>query len=1470
MKIRMMFGVCLITIAVIQETVAGTITNASGFEIVSRLTGAASLNTTDDVGIGGTDLGHMVNHNGRIYFLFGDTFLDDHTQANGGRSSVMAWSTDSTPADGILFDDWLTNENPNWAEELFDSGIGNPITEIPTAAISIGNRIYSWYMSVTNWGAPGEWETDYSGLTYWSEGDDEFTVVNNFEFAGNGNFSMVAAAFRSPYEQTTDPHLYLWGTPPGRFGGVALARVHPDQITDRTAYEFFDGLTNSIPLWSSNVSNADIIVPAPAGEMSVMYNAAVGAWTLASQAYDRFEIRQAPNPWGPWSAPVVVATSEQAPGGMYAPYMNPLLVEENGETIYFTMSLWEPYDVYLAKVTLSIGPTVVANTIANWRFEEGTAGVEWSGDHDNHYLDSSGNGNHLSAKMNSQNPMSTSTLPFTSQGGTTNTLALDFSQGDEDHIGTWGVGDINDKMIDSYAFTNGFTIEATFKTENFDPWPAILSKVGDLNDNGVNGEPTLRMRVDSLNHTLECGFMDGATNWITIQSLEALHSNSWYSAAMTFDPATTNFSFYLKQEDGGDYVLQGSRTDVVDGTALGVETNFWKVGSSSWLGDPVEFFEGIIDEIKITDAALSTSEFINQDGFTVTFNIEQPQVAEVFFEDWDVPILLSASEYSSPAGYAFTGSVWQISTDDTFASYDWQGTTGGVETITVPASTLSGGNTYYARVQYLTDGGASAWSDAYQMDLSVIQAVAYWRFEELSDGERHDGDLDDFYQDESGNANYLSCWWVNARPTYSGDVPATLALAQTNNTAVDFYRFSDLVSVGTPDAPTDKMLNNYAFTNGWTVECSFRMRSLNESYWEEVLCKNGARKDVFPGLGGDMPPFTMKVAGDPNMVEYNKMFVEVIDDAGNEIMVWSSFAIELNEWYSYAATYNGDTLKLYVKTDGDDEYILQSSASVPAGISFAGWDTPWSVGRGFWDVFATGFIDGTVDEVRISDGALHPSKFIHQTDEFGAYDVKKPANINMVNFTGWNAPIRIAASEFDSPRGYSHAASQWQLSSDAGFASVAWDSGAIDGSNFVDIPADSLAPAAYYARVGYQANGTWAWSDAYPMDITTIAHWRFEEGPNGAAQASATDSSFYGNDLVQAGSGLQPTATNDVAFATVPQTWADNDLALSCLGGTRVMTSVGADLNTYAFTNGWTIECTFKFDAIWWQIILNKDGARNTPNGGSDWESPFWFKTRDDDKHLEVIYTRHETPTFDGFGLVDTLAPIEVGKWYSVAAVFDNETIKLYLKGENDSEYVLQRAYNENFESVLAYAADYAGEWAVGRGTGAGSPIDWFNGMVDEVKISNVPLQPGGFIADMGTGWDSDGDGMADSWEIFYFGSIAANPGDNPDGDDRDNLAEYRQGGDPTIADAGHASSTGTVALGGGTNAFEYVYPRRKYPYSGDIHRLETTDNLVYGTWANDGSVVISGVGPIDIEFDAVTNQIPMDTDEKFIKLIVE
>lgn len=58
-----------------------------------------------------------------------------------------------------------------------------------------------------------------------------------------------------------------------------------------------------------------------------------------------------PAPWGPWSNPILVNPFD-LPGLPYGSYMNPLYVENNGETLYFILSLWDPYDVFLMKVKL--------------------------------------------------------------------------------------------------------------------------------------------------------------------------------------------------------------------------------------------------------------------------------------------------------------------------------------------------------------------------------------------------------------------------------------------------------------------------------------------------------------------------------------------------------------------------------------------------------------------------------------------------------------------------------------------------------------------------------------------------------------------------------------------------------------------------------------------------------------------------------------------------------------------------------------------------------------------------------------------------------------------------------------------------------------------------------------------------------------------------------------------------------------
>jgi hypothetical protein len=184
-------------------------------------------------------------------------------------------------------------------------------------------------------------------------------VVDGFAFPGDGNFVMVAASRR--VDDAADPYVYVWGTPAGRQGGVKLARVLPASATNVGAYEYFAGLVEDEPTWVADESRAPLIVPPTVGEMSVMYNQASKSWMMMYSPYQAWPaLREAPAPWGPWSEPLTIAIPT-VPGasGAYAPYMNPLYVENGGETVYFTLSFWEPYDVYLMKTMLVIETPVI-------------------------------------------------------------------------------------------------------------------------------------------------------------------------------------------------------------------------------------------------------------------------------------------------------------------------------------------------------------------------------------------------------------------------------------------------------------------------------------------------------------------------------------------------------------------------------------------------------------------------------------------------------------------------------------------------------------------------------------------------------------------------------------------------------------------------------------------------------------------------------------------------------------------------------------------------------------------------------------------------------------------------------------------------------------------------------------------------------------------------------------------------------
>jgi hypothetical protein len=346
----------------------------------------------------GTDLGYSFEHQGKIYFLFGDTVgardaaLDSIATAEIGADTM-------DPERGARLD-FLT-QSPGLYLTVQPPGISMGAFEVPTAGISLNNQMYV----VVNTNHSDEWQTDRSVLTRVSfpVTPTGFRPLRTISQRPDGKFLKMSLHIQPkeiPGLPDGGPFVMIWGTGQYRHSDAYLSIVPASQFESGQGALYYAGLeANGSPHWQPRESAArPIITNGTLGDVSVIWCQDLKLWLMTydsrAAAMAGILFSYSATPWGPWSAPQLLFNARndgalgrfihdpgmtpddglagpvigkgqnnpaQVHGGAYAPYMIERWTRvrarsaDDGELeIYYVLSTWNPYVVVLMSSRLRI------------------------------------------------------------------------------------------------------------------------------------------------------------------------------------------------------------------------------------------------------------------------------------------------------------------------------------------------------------------------------------------------------------------------------------------------------------------------------------------------------------------------------------------------------------------------------------------------------------------------------------------------------------------------------------------------------------------------------------------------------------------------------------------------------------------------------------------------------------------------------------------------------------------------------------------------------------------------------------------------------------------------------------------------------------------------------------------------------------------------------------------------------------
>jgi hypothetical protein len=387
-----------------------------------------------------------------------------------------------------------------------------------------------------------------------------------------------------------------------------------------------------------------------------------------------------------------------------------------------------------------------------------------------------------------------------------------------------------------------------------------------------------------------------------------------------------------------------------------------------------------------------------------------------------------------------------------------------------------------------------------------------------------------------------------------------------------------------------------------------------------------------------------------------------------------------------------------------------------------------------------------------------------------------------------------------------------------------------------------IEEAAIY-RVALTASQVRALHNLGPeTEAPLLGHWTFETGEELADRTgNFSDLLLKGNATVSRGS-LEVNGSGTTASG-----WAVTD---SDRGG-----YVGAAIEAK------TLVAWVQLDGL--SDVARAGSAISLDRVGGDQFDGIVFAEREDNRWMNGSSGWQRTLNFDpGFEETDTGALVQLAITYEVVEG------SLRITGYRNGEVI---GVTEGFVPVVWESGDAEVLFGVRHGTtvsGTGAlearieEARLYGGALSEAAIREMHAR-GPIVSE-----DRDGDGLADSWELTYFGDLDEGPADDPDGDLSSNAQEFLRGtlpmnpdtdgdgvGDGAETKTGRfvsASDTGTDPLvadtdgdglkDGAENPLLPYDPARPQEQAGTDPNMTDTDE----DGIPDGAEVLAGTNPTD------------------------